>query len=272
MTDYEKIIEKIKEAEAILIGASNGFSIAEGLHIFGDNEDFRRLFGDFREKYGIRNIIQGFFFPWPSEEERWAFLCRLLTHYSGSYTGSPLMEALKKILKEKPYFIVTSNGENHFELAGFDSKQILEIEGSWKEMRCKNGCEDTLYPTWDVVRRLSSLESQGHIPSALLPRCPKCGAPMIINMEPCREQIQAYHTFLHTYRGKKLLILELGIGARNQLIKAPLMRLAQQEPKAFYITFNKGELYIPRQIQGKAIGVDGNLGEILPEIAARLEG
>ena len=95
---------------------------------------------------------------------------------------------------------------------------------------------------------------------------------MIINMEPCREQIQAYHTFHHTYRGKKLLILELGIGARNQLIKAPLMRLAQQEPKAFYITFNKGELYIPRQIQGKAIGVDGNLGEILPEIAARLEG
>lgn len=54
MTDYETIIEKIKEAEAILIGASNGFSIAEGLHIFGDNEDFRRLFGDFREKYGIR--------------------------------------------------------------------------------------------------------------------------------------------------------------------------------------------------------------------------
>ena len=46
-------------------------------------------------------------------------------------------------------------------------------------------------------------------------------------------------------------------GLANRMIKEPLMQLAASEPNAFYITFNKGELYIPDEIQGKSIGVDG---------------
>lgn len=270
MIDYEKIAEKIKEADAVLIGASNGFSITEGLHIFADNESFQSLFGDFRQKYGIRSILQGFFFQWPSDEERWAFLSRLISHYSGSYTGSPLMDAVKKLVADKPYFIVTSNGENHFELAGLDPDRILEIEGSWKEMCCASGCHDTRYPTWDVIRSIAGQEKNGRIPTELVPRCPECGRSMTINLNPHREQIEAYRNFVQKYSSRKLLVLEFGIGARNQLIKAPLMQLVYQIPDAFYITFNKGELYIPSQIQEKSIGVDGSLGEILPKIAALL--
>ena len=47
---YKEIVNKLKEADAILIGASNGFSISEGLHIFADNEAFEEVFGD-----GIRS-------------------------------------------------------------------------------------------------------------------------------------------------------------------------------------------------------------------------
>ena len=270
MIDIQKIAEKIRTADAVLAGASNGFSISEGLHIFADNEDFRRLFGDFRQTYGIGNILQGLFFRWPSEETRWAFTSRLISRYSAGYTGSPLMDSVKKILDGKPYFIVTSNGENHFELAGLDPQRILEIEGRWKEMRCAAGCHDALYPTWDAVSSMAARETGGLVPSELVPRCPKCGAPMAINFHPSAKQENAYRAFLQEHRGKKLLILEFGIGARNQLIKAPLMRLAAQEPNAFYITFNKGELYIPAAIRDKSMGVDGNLGEILPQIAARL--
>ena len=270
MIEYRKIAEKIKEADAILVGASNGFSITEGLNLFANNDRFHRLFGDFEQKYGIQNILQGFFFQWPTEQERWAFTSRLIFHYSCSYTGSPVMDALKKILSEAPYFIITSNGENHFELAGLDPARILEIEGSWKEMRCNRGCHDTLYPTWTAVVRITEHEKNGHVPTELLPRCPKCGGPMTVNFQPKKVQIQAYQHFVEKYHNKKLLVLELGIGARNQLIKAPLMRLVDQEPEAFYITFNKGELYIPRGIQHKSMGVDGNLGEILPEIVELL--
>ncbi len=87
MGEYKEIAAKLKEADAILIGASNGFSISEGLHIFADNQAFEEVFGDFKRAYGIRNILSGLFADWPSEEVKWAFLSRLIHHYSIGYTG-----------------------------------------------------------------------------------------------------------------------------------------------------------------------------------------
>ena len=59
MTEIQRAAQAIREADALLIGASNGLSIAEGYHIFANNEMFRRQFGDFQQKYGIRSVIEG---------------------------------------------------------------------------------------------------------------------------------------------------------------------------------------------------------------------
>ena len=88
MIDWNPIAEKFREADAILIGASNGLSITEGLHLFADNAAFDELFGDFKQKYGLRCILQGMMAGWPSEEERWAFwahpsLLRAVPTYAG---------------------------------------------------------------------------------------------------------------------------------------------------------------------------------------------
>ena len=56
MIDWNPIAEKFREADAILIGASNGLSITEGLHLFADNAAFDELFGDFKQKYGLHCI------------------------------------------------------------------------------------------------------------------------------------------------------------------------------------------------------------------------
>lgn len=69
INQYQQIAEKLKEADAVLIGASNGLSITEGLHLFADNQAFEELFGDFKRKYGLRCILQGMGGRWPSEEE-----------------------------------------------------------------------------------------------------------------------------------------------------------------------------------------------------------
>lgn len=264
---YKRIRQILADADAVIVGASNGLSITEGLHIFADNEAFEELFGDFRQKYGIRNILQGFFFKWPSEEERWAFLSRLAMHYSGSYQGSPVMEALISLIQDKPYFIVTSNGENHFELAGLNPDRILEIEGSWKELVCSAGCHTERISSWEYLARMHEAEQNGRVPSDLIPRCPHCNAPMHFPYESERKSLEAFRSFVQEYHNRKLVVLELGIGARNQLIKAPLMQLVHREPNAFYITFNKGEIYIPAPIQDRSIGVDGDLGAILPQLA-----
>lgn len=269
MNEYQEIAEKLNEADAILVGASNGFSISEGLHLFAENQAFTELFDDFRKKYGIKNILQGCFMEYASEEEKWAFLSRLANHYSGNYKGSRNTDALKTLIGEKPYFMVTSNGENHFELAGFDPERIYEIEGSWKYMQCSKPCHEELYPAFELMKEMAEKEKDGKVPSYLVPRCSKCGGPMQLHAAvnqaflPDKAGHQRFQNFVNQYHNKKLIILELGIGWRNQMIKAPLMNLAAREPQAAYITVNKGEIYIPDNIKEKSYGLDGDMTEIL---------
>lgn len=283
MTQYtyeeqvQELIEKIQNADAILIGASNGFSISEGLHLFAENQAFVELFGDFRGKYGIHNILQGYFAKYPLEEVKWAFSSRLAHHYSGNYTGSENTDALKRIIGKKPYFMVTSNGENHFELAGFNAENIYEIEGSWKYMQCEKPCHKNLYPAFHLLRDMATQESDGKIPSSLVPQCPKCGGPMMLHVAvndafiPDGAANIRFQQFINKYKNQKLVVLELGIGWRNQMIKAPLMNLVAREPQAVYVTINKGEIYIPDQIVNKSYGLDGDITKILRDLAEAME-
>lgn len=272
MPEYKEISKIIKDADAILIGASNGLSITEGLHLFADNQAFQELFGDFKEKYEIHSILQGMGFRWPSEEEKWAYWSRLIHNYCGSYIESQVMSDLKDIIGDKDYFIITSNGECHFEMSGFDKKKIFEIEGNWLTMQCAHACHNTLYPSFELTEQMALAEINGKIPTEMIPHCPKCGGAMQIHLEidnnfiPEVEGIERYSEFIEKYHGKNLVILELGIGWRNQLIKAPLMRLTAQEPNASYITINLGEIYITENIKEKSFGLDGYLDEVLSEL------
>ena len=267
--NYREIVDKIKESDAILIGASNGFSICEGLHLFAGNQAFQELFPDFIEKYGFSNILEASFFRYPSEEEKWTYLSRLIWHYSGTYHGSSVMDSLKSIIIDKPYFIVTSNGEGHFSLAGLENKQIYEIEGNWLSMQCAHRCHDTLYPSMDVIKKMAEVQQTGKITSEMIPKCPVCGREMQIhvatdhNFIPDSDGQKRFQSFINKYHGKNLVVLELGIGFRNQMIKAPLMNLVNQEPNVTYITVNKGEIYIPEVIKHKSFGMDGDMAEIL---------
>ena len=274
MSDRKQIIGRIREADAILIGASNGLSIAEGLHLFADNRAFEELFGDLKRKYGISCILQGMGARWPSEEEKWSFWSRLVHRYCREYRESRVMSDLKKLIGEKDYFIITSNGECHFEMCRFAPEKIYEVEGNWLTMQCASRCHDRIYSWADLAERMALAEQEGRSLSELIPRCPVCGGSMQVHMEtdrnfiPDMESRKRLEVFLERYHGKKLVILELGIGWRNQLIKAPLMRLAEQEPQAVYVAINLGEIFIPDEIREKSFGLDGDLTEILRDLAA----
>ena len=272
--DLKPIAEKIREADVILIGASNGLSITEGLHLFADDPVFERWFGDFKKKYGLRCLLQGMAARWPSEEEKWTFWARLIHHYCSGYQPTQVMLDLKALVGDKDYFIVTSNGECHFEMSGFAPEKIKEIEGNWLTMQCASPCHPGLYPALDLVERMAASERNGRVPSGLIPRCPHCGGPMEIQMAagpamiPRKGAARRYRAFLERYHGKRLVVLELGVGWRNRLIKAPLMQLVEQEPRAVYITVNLGEVFIPDKIRDKSFGLDGSLSQVLSALRA----
>ncbi len=69
MNIYQEIRKIVNEADGVLIGASNGLSIAEGYNLFADDSWFQKNMGDFRSRYGIHCIIQGMAFPYLSQEK-----------------------------------------------------------------------------------------------------------------------------------------------------------------------------------------------------------
>lgn len=272
MKELKQIAKKLKEADAVLIGASNGLSITEGLHLFAADEAFQNLFGDLKVKYGLRCILHGMGAQWPAEEEKWGFWSRLVHHYCCGYTATPVMQDLKAIVGEKDYFIVTSNGECHFEMSGFAPENIYEVEGNWLTMQCAKPCHDKIYPAFDTLEEMAAEERGGKIPSHLIPRCPRCGGPMEIHMAggPWFLEDSAakenFLTFIKKYHNKRIVILELGIGPRNRIIKEPLMQLTAMEPNYTYVTINLGELYIPKEIREKSFGLDGGLEPVLSQL------
>ena len=272
---YEKIKKAIDNADAVLIGASNGLSISEGYNIFADNAWFQDNFGEFRNKYGIHSILEGSFYNFPSPEEKWAFSSRLISRKSYLEEPSQMMKNLHAVVGAKDCFLVTSNTEDHFVPAGFSREQVFEMEGRMTESRCASGCCEDVYENREDVLRMAEAEENGLVPSELVPRCPHCGSPLTVNIADSnsffqtrhfQKKMQDYQDFIQKYHGKNLVILELGVGWRNRMIKEPLMQLTASEPHAVYITFNKGEIYIPSEIADKAIGVDGDIAAAMGEI------
>lgn len=224
----EKASHALRQADAILIGASNGLSIAEGYNIFADNEMFRSQFWSFRQRFGIHSVLDGCFHNYPSEIDRHEFLSRLVEYWVKDYRPSQVMDNLRAIIGDKPHFILTTNGDTHLELSGFDPTCVWEIEGTFTHLL------------------------QGKLPDN------KQG---VVN------------SFLSRYTGKRLVVLELGIGSRNRIIKQPLMQLVEHEPNATYITLNlPHELYISEEIAGKSIALPGDIATTLVEINNCMEG
>ena len=222
MTEIQKASQAIKDADALLIGASNGLSIAEGYHIFANNEMFRRQFGNFQQKYGIRSVIEGCFYHYTGWEERQEFLNRLVQYWVTDYRPSQVMKDLLAIVGDKDYFILTSNADTHLELSGFAPDKVFEVEGTFEDL---------------------------------------------LHNRPMQDKSQEANAFLNRYHGKRLVILELGIGSRNRLIKLPLMQLVARLPQATYITLNLAqELYILDEIADKSIGLAGNIADTLRKL------
>lgn len=133
-TSIHKAAQAIAAADAIFIGASNGLSIAEGYNIFADNDMFKEQFGDLRQKYGIRSVLDGCFLNYPDDAGRHEFMSRLVQLWVKEYKPSQVMKSLIDITGGKDCFIITTNGDTHLELAGFSADRVFELEGTFEDV------------------------------------------------------------------------------------------------------------------------------------------
>ncbi len=282
--------EALKQADTVFIGAGAGLSASAGFAYGG--EQFHRYFADFEERYGFHDMYSGGFFPFPTLEEHWAYWSRFIFLNRCCDPPKPVYPALLKLVQGKDYFVLTTNVDHCFQKAGFDKRRLFYTQGDYGLWQCSKPCHEKAYDNQDVVRRMVAAQGfqiadQGlelpagsppkmSVPAEMVPHCPKCGAPMTMNLradntfvqdEGWYTAAQRYDDFVRRHKNVPILYLELGVGLNTPgIIKYNFWQQAYQNPKAEYTCVNYGEAYAPKEIGERSICIDGDIGEVLKKL------
>lgn len=261
----------LESADAILLGAGAGLSTAAGLTYSG--ERFERYFSDFRKKYNIRDMYSGGFYPFPDLETYWAWWSRHIWYNRYAAETNGLYGKLFDLLKDKNYFIITTNVDHQFQLNGFDKKRLFYMQGDYGLFQCSERCHQVTYDNRVTIEAMIREQKEMKIPSELIPYCPKCGEPMVTNLRSDDTFVQdegwyhaknRYDVFLRKNKDKKLVLFELGVGMNTPVwIKYPFLQMAAENPIIKYICINREESDCPYDLSGNAIRISGDINGIL---------
>ena len=291
LENLERLRKEIETADAIVIGAGTGLSTAAGFIYSG--ERFEQWFFDFIQSYRIPDMYSGGFYPYPSKEIFWAYWARYI--YVNRYLDPPKLvyEKLLSLVRDKEYFVITTNVDHCFQKAGFGKSHLFYTQGDYGLFQSKNPANRKTYENESWV--MQAMEAQGfvrnasgqfelpldgrirmEIPSALIPKCLDDGSDMTMNLrsddsfvedEGWHRASDAYAHFLDQYEGQHVLFLEIGVGANTPvIIKYPFWKMTFDNPRAVYACLNYNEACCPRQIEAQSICLDGDSGEIIRQL------
>ncbi len=292
----KKLKNEIQNAEAVVIGAGAGLSTSAGLTYSG--ERFEKYFFDFAEKYGIKDMYSGGFYPFPSNEISWAWWARHIYFNRYIEPPKPIYRNLLSLLKDKNYFVITTNVDHQFQRAGFCKAKLFYTQGDYGLFQSVNPKIQKTYDNAQWV--MKAMEAQGfvqdadgifavpdnrnlsmEIPTNLIPKCPDDNSDVTMNLraddsfvedEGWHRASESYYEFLQTNKDKHILFLELGIGANTPVIvKYPFWRMTMNNEKAVYACINYGEAFCPEEIKDRSICIDDDIGKVLDEIMGELD-
>lgn len=267
----ERLKLALEECDAVVIGAGAGLSTSAGLTYSG--ERFEKNFGDFEEKYGIRDMYSGGFYPFESLEEYWAWWSRHIMVNRYERAPKSVYDNLRKLVEGKEYFVLTTNVDHQFQLAGFDKKRLFYTQGDYGLWQCSKPCCQRTYDNEKIVRRMWVEQRDMKIPSELIPRCPVCGKPMTMNLRADDTFVQddgwyaaaqRHEDFLRRHDGLRVVFLELGVGGNTPvIIKYPFWKYTFENPNALYACVNFQEAFAPQEIAARSVCIKSDIGDFL---------
>lgn len=249
-------------------------STSAGLTYSG--ERFYRFFSDFHKKYGINDIYSGGFYPYDTPQEYWAWWSRHI--YYNRYdipAGKPYTDLLE-LVKDKDYFVLTTNVDHQFQIAGFDKHRLFYTQGDYGLFQCSKPCCQKTYDNEDAVRKMVAAQHDMRIPTELIPKCPVCGAPMTVNLRSDMTFVQdegwyaaagRYEDYLRRHENSHILLIELGVGMNTPvIIKYPFWQMTANNKDATYVCINRSEAYCPEDIADRSICIDADIGKTISDV------
>lgn len=275
----DRLKAAIEKADAMVIGAGAGLSTSAGFTYSG--ERFQKHFRDFEEKYGFHDMYTGGFFPYNTPEEHWAYWSRYVSINRYELPPNKVYLDLLELVRDKDYFVLTTNVDHQFQMAGFEKRRLFYTQGDYGLFQCSAPCHQKTYENEELVRRMASEQRNMRIPTGLIPVCPACGKPMTMNLrsdhrfvedEGWHAAAERYDAFMRSHQDARVLFLELGVGYNTPvIIKYPFWKMTERNPDATYVCINRGEALCPPEIEARSITIDGEIGTVLKDLT-RWEG
>ena len=272
--NIRRLREALDKADAVVVGAGAGLSTSAGFAYSGDR--FRRYFSDFEKKYGFHDMYSGAFCRYDTPEEHWAYWSRFITVNRYMDAPKPVYQQVFELVREKDYFIITTNVDHCFQKAGVDKKRLFYTQGDYGLFQCSGPCCQETFDNESMIRQMMERQKDMRIPSELLPVCPHCGRPMTMNLrsddkfvedEGWHRAAERYEDFLRTRVHQRILFLELGVGYNTPvIIKYPFWRMTAQNRAATYACINYGEAVCPKEIERQSICIDRDIGNVLVDM------
>lgn len=278
MEEYDLRILKAKQliekAEYVLIGAGAGLSTAAGLEYSG--ESVERNFKEYIEKYHFEDLYTASFYDFNTQEEKWAFWAKLIKLNRFNEKPFELYQKLLDLVKDKEYFVITTNVDGQFENAGFDKNKIFAVQGDYALLQCENACHNKTYNNKELVNQWLENTVDLKVPTKLVPKCPVCGGNMEMNLrkdanfvqdENWYKQADKYDKFLANAKNKNLVLLELGVGFNTPgIIRFPFEQMAYNEPKTMLIRINKDYPQTMMEINNKSVLFNENINMLINDL------
>lgn len=271
---YLKIKEKIKEADCIVIGAGAGLSTSAGIN-YG-TKDFDKLFPELVKKYGFTDMYTSSFYDFATEEERWSYWAKHVNFLCIGMNVTEVYKDLFELVKDKDYFVLTTNVDRQFLKAGFKDEKVFEVQGDLTKIQCANACHNKLYDDTDMIKEMLKEDKNCRIPSRLIPKCPVCGGNMEVNLRKdnffveddyWHEHEKSFEKFINDNKHKKILFLELGAGFNIPgIIRYPFEGLTYKLKNAFLIRINDKYAFVPNDIEDKALEIQDDIAKVIKEI------
>jgi NAD-dependent SIR2 family protein deacetylase len=258
----KQVMKLMEAANCVLIGAGAGLSVDAG-NDYMDKDSFARKYPEL-VKLGFQFKAQLMGYEVLPPDLEWSYLAR---HINEARFQAPPQQVYRRffdLVKDKDYFVVTSNVDMLFVKNGFDDNKIFTPQGDYALLQCLGPCWTKTWETKQIIDEISSKIDPitKKIDPSIIPKCPNCGGPVFMNVrggswfieEPYREQSKRFNKWIQKVNNCQLLVIEIGAGFNTPgVVRWPIEQIVFKFENSNLIRVNLQYPQVPKEITEKSL-------------------
>ncbi len=252
----EHIIEKIKDADLVLVGIGEEFDLVDSIK---KTPNYMEIAAKTERKWILPYVMKILL-----EEQK--------------ENSKEVYSYLENCLDRKKYFVVSTCLDGMLEDTNLKQERIVSPCGGYRKLQCGEACSTDLYELSEKVIKQVQKYILGACDEDEIeePVCPQCGKPLIFNNIGAAEYVEAgymeqwqtYTKWLQGTINRKVCVLELGVGIKYPtVIRWPFEKITFFNQKSEFYRVHSKLYQMTEEIKERGHGICQEPREFLKELS-----